>query len=72
MVDLAIFLDPPLDANPRFHQPSGSDEEPTAILLRRQPETAAAGNDPTIGGPAWVATRAGAILAEQSKSNMPR
>src|SRR5712691_7434568 len=34
MVDLAIFLDPPLDANPGFLQPSGSDEEPTAILLQ--------------------------------------
>src|SRR5688500_1584319 len=46
MVDLAIFLAPSLDANPGFLQPSGSDEEPTAILLRRQPATAAAGNDP--------------------------
>jgi hypothetical protein len=30
------------------------------------------GNDPTIGGPAWVATWAGPFLAERSHSNDSR
>lgn len=43
---------------------SGLDEEPIAILLRRTANCASMGYDPTIGGPAWVATRAGPFLAE--------
>src|SRR5262245_59490849 len=40
----------PCDANPRFLQPSGSDEEPIAILLSSSPCGSRA-SDPTTGGP---------------------
>jgi hypothetical protein len=43
---------------------SGLDEEPIAILLRRTANGASMGYDPTIGGPARAATRAGPFLAE--------
>src|SRR5712691_10520693 len=68
MLGLAIFLDPPLDANPGFLQPSGSDEEPIAIVLRPTALEAPMGNDPTTGGPARVATWAGPFLTERSQS----
>src|SRR5262249_43788424 len=40
----------PCDANPGFLQPSGSDEEPIAILLSSSPCGSRA-SDPTTGGP---------------------
>jgi hypothetical protein len=44
---------------------SGLDEEPIAILLRRTANCASMGYDPTIGGPARAAARAGPFLAER-------
>ena len=57
----------PCDANPWFLQPSGPDEEPIAILLRNSPK-GCGGNDPTIGGPARVAARAGPFLTERPQN----
>src|SRR5882672_1239181 len=70
MLFLLIFSTLPLDANPRFSQPSGSDEEPIAILLRCSPK-GWGGHDPTIGGLARVATRARPFLMERRLSNHP-
>jgi hypothetical protein len=43
-----------------FNHP-GHDEEPIAILLTSSPQ-GSGGDDPTIGGPAREATRAGPFL----------
>jgi hypothetical protein len=40
---------------------------PIVILLRRAAQHASMGYDPTIGGPAWVATWAGPFLPERSR-----
>ena len=54
-----------------FNHP-GPMKKPIAILLRTSALTAAVGYDPTIGGPARVATRAGLFLSERSQSNLSR
>jgi hypothetical protein len=43
---------------------AGLDEEPIVIWLRRTAHCASMGYDPTIGGPAREASRAGPFLAE--------
>jgi hypothetical protein len=48
-----------------FNHP-GPDEEPIVILLRSTARKAVMGYDPTIGGPAWVATQAGPFLSGTS------
>jgi len=52
-----------VNANPWFLQPSGPDEEPTAILLTSSPKGSGAG-DPSVGSPARAATRVGLFLME--------
>src|SRR5262249_42275537 len=47
-----------------FNHP-GPDEEPTAILLLSAALAASVGHDPTIGGPARVAPRAGPFFTER-------
>src|SRR5262249_9729571 len=63
MLCLRIFVALPCDANPWFLQPSGPDEDADRDLATMTALTALVGNDPTIGGPAWVATQAGPFLA---------
>src|SRR5712691_2536700 len=52
-----------VNANPWFLQPSGPDEEPTAILLTSSPQGSGAG-DPPVGSPTRAATRVGLFLME--------
>src|SRR5690349_7087219 len=46
---------------------TGPMKKPIAILLQTSALTAAMGCDPTIGGPARVAARAGPFLSERSQ-----
>src|SRR5437588_3987828 len=54
----------PCDANPRFLQPSGSDEEPIAILLSSSPCGSGA-YDPTTGDLLRVRARSRSFLSER-------
>jgi hypothetical protein len=47
-------------------------KKPIAILLRQAALKAEVDYDPTIGGPAQAATRAGPFLTERSQCNASR
>jgi hypothetical protein len=66
MLCLLIFVEPFLvmRTHGSFNHP-GPDEVPIAISLQKAALAASVGNDPTIGGPARVATRAGPFLSER-------